>query len=199
MRPEKKNGVHARVCNLLTWIIIMIDEYSRLIVCGGNRSGQCGIEGSKKIWIPTINRYFNKNNIKIKDIETEYHQSICIDNNCNCYIFGEIDLGFNTNENYSNAIPNKLIFDNYDKNIKIINISCGYGHNMLLSDTNNVIGFGLNNFNQCSSILKDELITKPYIWNKNDELGIDGYCYVDRIIAMRKDTIVIINPFKTTL
>ena len=72
--------------------------------------------------------------------------------------------------------------------------SCGYQHCILLSNNNDIIAFGDNRFKQCSVIKK---ITKtPYIWEKQKELNVNKNVFVEKVIALRRDTIVIINPFK---
>ena len=89
-------------------------------------------------------------------------------------------------------IPHQLVL-----NERIIDAECGHEHNVLLTANNNVVTFGYNEYNQCSWILsKDENINKPYILNKEKEIGIKNVEFVEKVFAFSWNTIIIINKHK---
>ena len=65
---------------------------------------------------------------------------------------------------------------------------------------NNVISFGNNEYNQCSTLMQQKngknIIKHPYYMSKLYDLQMDEAVFIEKILALSFETIIIINPFK---
>ena len=131
--------------------LIKIDKlklYSGKVYAFGNRHvGQLGNEGIPKLINPA---YFNDGeyNEKIINISTGINHSLVLTKSGNVYAFGDGkygQLGDGDTSNHYEGIP-KLInsdyFNNGEYNEKIINISSGDDHSLVLTESGNVYAFG---------------------------------------------------------
>ena len=80
---------------------------------------------------------------------------------------------------------------------EIFDISVGSKHNLCLTKTHKIISFGKNKEHQCTSKINESYISSPFTISKKDELGgINENIFVDRIIAMDDQSIIILNQNK---
>ena len=92
-------------------------------------------------------------------------------------------------------IPYEVVLHN--KKDGIISGDIGQGHTVLLTNNNNIITFGNNKYKQCSVLNKKDKIATPYYMNKSKEIGIDSDSFIERVIALNFETIIIINQIKS--
>ena len=113
----------------------------------------------------------------------------------NGYLFGRNRYGQIGDGNTGQAVrrPFKI---NDCINDTVVDGSCGDRHTILLTGTNNVITFGENYCNQCSS-RDDENISTPYIVSKTDEIGISSNAFVEKVMAINEATLIFIDRYKT--
>ena len=77
-------------------------------------------------------------------------------------------------------------------NLLIEQGSCGDHHTVLLTKTNDVICFGNNEENQCSSETEDEIVIEPHILSKK-EIGIESNQNIVKVIASQNSTLIIVE------
>eukprot|EP01084_Bolivina_argentea_P010302 19182_1 len=172
---------------------LLIDTNGSLFAFGDNMYNQCGLKEHCMIYLPQINKYFADNNIKIDKICCGSDYSLCVDYNGVCYSFGDnIYYQCGLYRFMDNCVINKISSD------KIVAISSGGYHSLLLNEYNDLIAFGANDYHQCSKIIESKCIRKPYKLNKKDEFG-DDKCLIERVIGLNEATIVIINPHQKCL
>ena len=173
---------------------LLLDQNHNLIVFGWNLFGQIFDDQDKEyIKQPTYHSFFKNNNIKTKYIETGSDHSLCIDLSGFCYLFG-----FGNNSNDAKVYQPYSIKSNGINNDIIIDGSCGVEHTILLSNKNNVITFGSNEYNQCSSLQPSySNIKSPHILSKSNEIKINETNYIQKVIALRYESIIIVNCNKT--
>ena len=88
----------------------------------------------------------------------------------------------------------------YSTNTIIVDHSCGALHTALLSKKNELITFGANHNYQCSVIQKENnKISNPYFVSKEKELNIEENDFIEKVFAFGNSTMIIVNPFKSTL
>ena len=69
----------------------------------------------------------------------------------------------------------------------------GEEHTVLLTQKiNNVITMGDNEYNQCSVELIEDIVITPHILSKTSEIGIKENDYIKRVIALSRETIIIV-------
>eukprot|EP01084_Bolivina_argentea_P006697 12685_1 len=118
------------------------------------------------IFQPIYNKYFEKLNIRFKAINCGLHSSLCITTNGECFTFGHNSLGNLGNGEISEwgtgtYMPYKLnLKDKFTKS------ACGKNYNILLNENNEIIVFGDNRHNQCSSMEEHKILANPYILSK---------------------------------
>eukprot|EP01084_Bolivina_argentea_P181886 314098_1 len=177
---------------------IFINNNDELYVFGSNAYGALGIgdkvnnDKYKRVWKPIVNEYFGDNNINIMSAECGGEYSVCIDRLGYCYTFGSNYWGYIGNgkrdESHSEDmyIPYKLkINDEFET------ISCGGSHNVALSRKNRIITWGSNIYKQCGRF--DTSTRYPYIWSKKQELGVEEDTFVQKAIALRNATVIILS------
>ena len=204
---------------------LMIDINGKLWSFGSNMDNQCGIKSNNafNVYLPQINHYFDNSNIKMTKICCGSDYGLCIDTKGKCYSFGcnsygqcggdrynlkngiiyEIDIqliqtddqhGFNGFDGESKEDQD----DEYLYDDKVIECESGGYHSLLLTEFNHLYVFGANDYNQCSSTVTSQCIRVPFRLNKFREFG-DDKCFIERVIGLNNDTIVIINPHKKCL
>ena len=104
------------------------------------------------------------------------------------------NIGDGTTTDNVNAI-HKLKFEN-GNNLFIDSVSCGMVHTVILSPQNNLICFGRNNSNQCSTKITSDKIAYPHILSRDDELQYIQNDYIEKSIALFDTTILITNSYK---
>ena len=78
-------------------------------------------------------------------------------------------------------------------NTTFVGMSCSRNHSVLLSTSNNVIGFGANSHGQCSVYDCSKIKYARII--KKKEFGINVNDFVEKVIALFNNTIVIVDPY----
>ena len=107
------------------------------------------------------------------------------------------NLGNGTNTAKVNSIQ-KLKFEN-GNDVMIDSdqsVSCGVYHTAILSPSNDLICFGKNNSNQCSTKIEEKTIKYPHILSRDDELKFIQNDYIEKAMALFDVTIVITNSYK---
>eukprot|EP01084_Bolivina_argentea_P038022 70304_1 len=126
-------------------------KLQKYCICGKNDVGQCGIDSDKhnidKLWDIT---YFQKHNIKIKDIFCNISGSTIFWLTDNNLIYGMganeyYQLGLGENSNKYKPVPVSIpatVFNTNNKNINIISIQCSGEYSIALGDNGNVYSTG---------------------------------------------------------
>ena len=149
------------------------------------------------IFRPVINQYFQNRHIKINKIGCGLFHSVCVTIDGNVYTFGHNGFGNLGNNQLTpwgqgQWEPNKLQIKD-----KIIDASCGFNHNLLLTEKHKIYSFGDNSKQQCSKIEFDEnVITLPLKLSKEHEFGIDDNCFIEKIHCSRNESLIIVDPYK---
>ena len=176
-----------------------IDCNYNVYVWGDNGWGILGIDSSiKSVYEPIINKYFNDNNIKINKCYTGYSHTLTIGyDNKLCFLFGKNNFGQIGNNTLEREIyePFELKLDD-NLNDYIIDGMLGEKHSVLLTYNNNIITFGNNSFKQCSVLSSLTEIREPHILSKPMEILIAENTFIEKVIALNHETIIIINPKK---
>ena len=96
---------------------------------------------------------------------------------------------------YCVETPYKLMNDvnDHDLPLKIEQVSCGNIHTVLLTKDNRIFTMGNNYSHQCSTINEDEIVTRPYWFRKELELGISEESVCTMIRALNYGTLIGIN------
>ena len=177
---------------------LLINTKNDLIVFGSNLRGELGVNSDYgDVANPMINSYFKYNKIKIKKVVCGSTHSIVMTLNDMVYTFGSNTYGQrgDNNENDDKSWePFKIIIDNDIGR----DIECGGYHNIILTNNNNIIAFGANDFNQCSSVNDEDRIYKPLTIDKNKEFEnklLSNY-FIEKAICLSDETILIFNPNK---
>ena len=136
--------------------------------CGRNSYGQLGLgykdyNNNNKLKPQQI-KYFNNNNIIIKDISCGPYHNLAIDNNNNVYSWGRNEDGQCGNGRRINIYLPKLIISL--NNYKIKNIKCGWYHSYISTNNGYHYLFGYNYHNECIKKHTDYVL-KPYLINKD--------------------------------
>ena len=160
---------------------LCLDSNNKLWGFGKHKLGQIGIknnDNSNHIKIPTMNAYLK--NAMIEQIQCGSHHSMVIDNVKNCYLFGlniygQIGI-------HQVFIPHLIQSIDSMKGISIRSGSLGNHHTLLLSESNQIISFGNNTYNQCSSINKSNRIFSPYLLS-NNEINNNSNFLINKVIA----------------
>ena len=88
-------------------------------------------------------------NVDIIKIESGYYHSLFLDSNGVLWSCGDNDNGqCGRDETYDTSIPKPIEYF-VNNNIKIIDIKCGYSHNLAIDEDNKLWSWGLNKFGQC--------------------------------------------------
>ena len=198
--------------NVGQWHNLALDKNGKLWVFGSNHCGQLGFHSFDNnldefehngymdeddygvVFQPQLNPWLD--DINIIDIECGAQHSLCIDENGNCYTFGNNQLGQIGNYQIGPSVFRPYKVEDIDK---VIQGKCGWNHNVLLTENNDVICFGSNSFKQSSPLLFDEeeitKVTEPHILCKEMELrlmnGVNDE--IDYVFAESFSTMVIVK------
>ena len=135
---------------------------------GFNGCGQLGqgINCKFAVYEPTLIQYLIDNNIHIINISCGAYHNILLDIYGNIYCFGlnnHYQCGNNDTQNVYLPQLNETLKLN---NIRVIDIKCGYQHNVIYTDKDDYWLWGDNEFNQC--LVYDENIKHvkiPMLYN----------------------------------
>lgn len=198
---DKTNQVQIRRIYCGTYYNFCIDDKSKIVwIFGSNKHGQMGIDYLNQENIDKPTKHHILSGMEIKKFSMGFGFTACLDNKGICYLFGVNDCGQISNGQCNDGVYNPYIFQNDHtfENIRIEQMECGGFHTVLLTkDTNDIITFGSNLSNQCSSLREKELITSGHIISKSNEIGIGENEYIEKIIAQSRSTLVVINKHKT--
>ena len=181
---------------------LLISEKNELIVFGSNEKGRLGLEDQKIELVPKpiIQPWFAKNNIKVIHIACSYYCSLVITINNDCYMFGDNQYG-----NIGNGKRHDCVYEPYkvyvannksSSNSKFIDGDTTWQHTLLMTKDRQIVSFGSNKYNECSSMVTDKIITSPYIINKRIELNIPNDCYIAKVYASYNRSLIISNQSK---
>ena len=176
---------------------LCLSDKDQLYVFGSNNGHQCGIynnhNDNKYIKKPMINPYFKERNIKIMSARTKDHHCACIDLNEKVYLFGQ-----NGNNKISKCKEKKMIVfeEEYPKfkDYSFIQGVAGSDHTILLSDNNQVIGFGGNGRGQTKPNSTVSPTVEPHIFTSK-EIGIKEGQKVLRVIATNNTTLIVCDVY----
>ena len=176
---------------------ILLTFEGKLIIFGGARLGD---ENSSEI----ITSFFEKKSVKIKEIQAGYIHALVLSEDNKCYSFGDnylgqCGIGYRSNWNSIRPKPNEVMLPTVKNGEYVVQIACGQYHNLVLTNWNNVYSFGYNHVHQCLSGCqwKYEYVLNPYLLDKKSELGLDGNAFIERVMCINHESIIIINPNKT--
>ena len=98
--------------------------------------------------------FFKEKNINIIKIRISYHRSFFLDEAGSVWVCGRgrLCLGLGDKDEVevdSIYIPKEIKYFNKENCIKIVNIECGYRHNIALDINGNIYGWGVNDLGQC--------------------------------------------------
>eukprot|EP01084_Bolivina_argentea_P254337 427564_1 len=149
--------------------------------------------------IPTIHKYFVDIGAKVSAISAGEFHSVCVTSDGKCITFGHNYFGNLGNGNISewgvgNTIPQLLDIDEF-----VIDSACGGNHTLLLTKSNDIMSFGNNLLNQCSTVNNNKRIMKPYMLLKDKEFSCvfkPGYDFVEKIICLKDESLVFFNKYK---
>eukprot|EP01084_Bolivina_argentea_P035443 65746_1 len=190
---------------------LVITNKNEFIVFGGNVAAQLGIgkvtEDNQHIDAPLIHPWFKDKNVKIVDVACGFHHSLCVDINGNMYAFGLNNYGCIKGTDYSKIYEVTAEDEEFESHVmivepylieidnKVIDMSCGEHHNMILDVNNDIFVWGRNDRNQISA--RDaEVIEKILKISKVDDLGMNEKTFIEQIICTHSSSIVVINPSK---
>ena len=125
----------------------------------GNGYGQLGLGHSNYAGsnLDKI-KYFQKNEIKIIDIQCGANYSLAIDDKYNVYGWGDNGYG-QCGENTPKSVSRPTLINGLTQ-FKIIEIKCGYSHCYAMSDSFDHLLWGSNVFNE-STLQNDERMSVP--------------------------------------
>ena len=135
---------------------------------------------------------FEKENILIDQIDCGKFHYLMVTVDGVGYAYGSFSHGLCGNgkmrddDNDKQSGDPQLIVLN-DKNERIIDISCGRYHNILLTDRNNIYGFGENI--GCNILSDEECIVYSHLIDKEKELGLKHNEYIEAVYAVSSNMI----------
>jgi alpha-tubulin suppressor-like RCC1 family protein len=184
----------------------LIDYKNRAFMAGNNKYGQLGYDNNRQ----DINYLRFNQLINIKEVFIGMYHTIFLTNTKIFYVCGDNTHGqiiiCSKIIDY-NPTPTKLIItDNYVKE-KIIKISCGLFHTLLLTSNNKLFTAGDNSFGQLGILTNDLNINHiPYInnceilfqsYNSYTDIGYLKYstniCHLNKIPSFLKDNDYIVH------
>eukprot|EP01083_Nonionella_stella_P247938 859020_1 len=137
---------------------ILLSTEHDMIVFGTNSCGQLGL-GNKYDYCdkPLKHNFFKKKNIKLLFIDCCCENTLCIDENGNCYLFGANMNGqcgtINEEFCFEIKIPFCIQTHKQFKNVKFISGSCGISHTVLLTDKRQIYACGSNTHGQVNPVV----------------------------------------------
>ena len=153
--------------------------------------------------------YFKANKLKVREISSGARHLLVVCDNKELYTFGNNNYGqCGKSQNQTkhsawdpDAIKSTFIDEPYllqiggdDEHAE--QVSCGYDHSLVLTNWNRVYVFGDNATGQCSCVLKDGIVSKPYCLDKVKELKLKETSYIDRVLGFTEESIIMVNPNK---
>eukprot|EP01084_Bolivina_argentea_P251381 421605_1 len=130
---------------------------------GFNGSGQLGHNCKFAVYEPTLIKYLVENNIHINMIACGSYHNVIVDTNGQVYCFGlnsHYECGNGNTENVYIPQLNEILRDNI-----VVNVRCGYQHNMVCIDNGDYYLWGDNRWNQCLVYNKDSYVCIPTKYN----------------------------------
>jgi len=143
---------------------------------------------------PTVNNFFAE--LRILFARCGSFHSLVITEQGEAYTFGHNGYGnLGNNEvcewGTGNPQPHRVAIPG-----KIINGACGWNHNVLLTEDNEIFTFGDNANKQCSKTSQKNVIKIPTKLSKYDEFRVHENYFVDFVMASNQHTLIICDPYK---
>ena len=153
--------------------------------------GSCGFGD---IFVKKVNQYFKSNPSMYEAVSCGFSHGVVLAKGGNVLTFGS-ELG----GKLGNGITGRLsVSEPYAVKISddesIVSIACGESHTVVLTDRNNVYSWGLNRYCQCSVLLGYGPVVRPYLMDKENEIGIGKEEYIAKVLASKNGTIIIVDP-----
>mmetsp|Transcript_25866 Transcript_25866/g.41038 ORF Transcript_25866/g.41038 Transcript_25866/m.41038 type:complete len:636 (-) Transcript_25866:164-2071(-) len=178
----------------------------------GENSNTCrdvkGNEIMLSLDIPSVNRYFADLGIAIRTVYAGKFHSVVITMDGRCFTFGQNAFGNLGNAEVSewgqsHTTPQQVCFEQAndeqrasqsgaEMETRIVSGSCGENHTLLLTQSNEIVGFGDNSNHQISR-LSQEILSSPYIVSKQQELGLPANTLIERVVCMKHESLIFID------
>ena len=148
------------------------------------------------IWTPSFNSFLLELGVDIAKIECGAYHSICLSESGECWAFGSNffgNVGSGEFSGFGEGIhePLKLKIDD-----KIIDIAAGTNHNLLLTEQNQILSFGLNGDGQCSMKIIEHRIASPIVVSKEEQFGVGKNSFVEKVLCVNDKSMIIVDPYR---
>eukprot|EP01084_Bolivina_argentea_P308013 532486_1 len=195
MIPVDKNII--KIERIYKAVLFWCDDNTLSIYRDNELKYECKIQ--EVLWAKDwMNLYKKAPNGKVKMIKNGTYHTCVLYENGDCYIFGSNDDGqIGRHKNAANRRQDRFFkicrfqssFDEF-RDTKIIDVSLGHEHTVLISEKNEIIAFGSNSYSQCGEICYDN-IGYPHIVSKVNDMGFESEdAHIYRVIAGYHITIV---------
>ena len=174
---------------------ILLQNSGKLRIFGGTRLGDP--ENAE-----IITKYLEERGIRIKAVASGYIHALVLSEDNKCYSFGDNYLGqcgtgYRSSWNYVRPKPQRVLLPSLMSKENVIQIACGQYHNVILTNKNQCYSFGYNHCHQClSGPNSADYILSPHLMDKESELKISPSAFIERVICINHESLIIVNPNK---
>eukprot|EP01083_Nonionella_stella_P169312 573870_1 len=179
---------------------LALSEAQHVLSWGSSSYGQLGHGNTKSVFEPKLIKCLSRPNMKIMQIGCGAYHNLVLDREGKVYCFGRNDsfeCGTGTNE-YNVKEPQM----NYTlRNINVIEIRCGFEHNVIKTKGYHFYLWGKNGFNQCLVCKEDQHYVKRPTKYKGSIDGISDwldYKIIDIYPGWRETRIVATKVKRTS-
>lgn len=176
---------------------VLVQQNIKGIAVGSYHVNMIGINGDLAYGNEQCAQYFKKHDIKLKYITAGSGHTLALSVDDKCYAFGVNESGQCGNgeksEEEDDIVGPCLLL----KGMECKSISAGSYHNMILGKKNNTVySWGFNGQKQCSPTWDDDFILAPKVLDKEKDLGLDKFTFIEDCIAFYRESMILINPNK---
>jgi alpha-tubulin suppressor-like RCC1 family protein len=132
----------------------VINDKGEVFMWGNNLYGQLGLGDYYSIELPTK----MKTNLTFLKVKCAAYHTLFMDNNNCVYVCGKARLNLST-EDYKNK-PSPDVIEDFKFNNKGRKIQVGYGNSLVLTYSEEIFGFGKNDYSKAGGELTDEYVMK---------------------------------------
>eukprot|EP01084_Bolivina_argentea_P049726 91448_1 len=138
---------------------IALTDDRKVLSWGYNNCGQLGHGNTKNVFEPKLIRYIARRNIRIRKIACGGYHNVLLDNEGHVWCFGR-NYAFECGNGTCLFALNIPTINYTLRNIKIIDIKCGFQHNVAKTKHSEFYLWGINDFNQCLVLKNDQHFVK---------------------------------------